>query len=294
LEDINKRIRLNHKINSADLDVNLLSQYGLYLLVEEKNLRACIVDSTSGKCLLLEDYRFSSSQDITKQLQELYEDHKLLNAGYWKNISLSVRGKGFVLIPQDLFDETVAAQYLDFQTSVVPAGAEVHYTAHPAIGSVCVFWADTHIYNWAKETYKNHQVKLVHQVGAFLEGILSQENGSESVISLCVENKYLSIVVTRDKKLQYANSFHYNSPQDFVYFVMFVIDELQLSAEQCFVKLYGEISPDSSIYSLLFKYVRNVQFGQKPQGIQFDYLFDEILEHRYFDLYSMSFCRAVN
>ncbi len=66
--------------------------------------------------------------------------------------------------------------------------------------------------------------------------------------------------------------------------------ELNLDPETCKVILYGELSLDSAIFNLLYKYIRYINFGSKPNQIQFSYRFDEIMDHRYFDLYTLHLC----
>jgi hypothetical protein len=113
---------------------------------------------------------------------------------------------------------------------------------------------------------------------------------SEQSLSILVEQSYLTIVVTEAKKLHYCNTFFYSSVQDFTYYVMLVINELSMDPETCKVILYGELNHDSAIFSLLYKYIRYINFGSKPDKIQFSYRFDEILDHRYFDVYTLHFC----
>jgi hypothetical protein len=38
------------------------------------------------------------------------------------------------------------------------------------------------------------------------------------------------------------------------------------------------------------KYIRQVKFGKKPQDIGYSYKFDDLFEHRYFELYSLHLC----
>jgi hypothetical protein len=35
------------------------------------------------------------------------------------------------------------------------------------------------------------------------------------------------------------------------------------------------------------KYIRNVSFGNRPRHITFGYLFDEVQDHHFFDLFSI-------
>jgi hypothetical protein len=57
------------------------------------------------------------------------------------------------------------------------------------------------------------------------------------------------------------------------------------------VTLYGGISHDSAIFSTLYKYIRNVNFGVKPKSMHFGFKFDEVLDHRYFSIYTIYLCR---
>ena len=40
----------------------------------------------------------------------------------------------------------------------------------------------------------------------------------------------------------------------------------------------------------LNKYIRNVSFGSKPSYLNFSYQFDEIMDHQYFDVFSIFLC----
>ncbi len=64
------------------------------------------------------------------------------------------------------------------------------------------------------------------------------------------------------------------------------MDELKLDPNVCKVKLFGELSHDSAIFSNLYKYIRHLSFGTKPVAISYSFKFDEVLDHRYFDLYN--------
>ncbi len=51
--------------------------------------------------------------------------------------------------------------------------------------------------------------------------------------------------------------------------------------------LWGYIGKNSPHYHEFYKYVSNVIFGHRPEYLQFGYMFDEIQEHHFFDLYSI-------
>ena len=54
------------------------------------------------------------------------------------------------------------------------------------------------------------------------------------------------------------------------------------------VVLWGYIGNNSPHYQEFIKFVRNVSFGARPKHLKFGYLFDEMQDHHFFDLYSLS------
>ncbi|PKQ66201.1 DUF3822 family protein [Raineya orbicola] len=291
MQEISKKVRVTHRINDPSLDINQLSQYGLFLSVEDKNLRVVVVDEAQKKCMLLEDYRFSglnTRSDTIEQLNGILESHLILRAGYWKDIILVARSGCFALIPDEFFDETLIHTYLELYPNNLD-NAEVRSFFHSKRKYHSIFRIETEFIDWAKKAYPNKEIQVLHQSDAFLEGAL-QENHEGANIFIYIESKYMNMTILQGENLLLHNRYYYQSPQDFVYFILFAIDELQLDAETCQVKLYGEISKDSGIYNLLQKYVRNVEFGKKPSNLSFSYVFDEVIDHRYFDLYNVYHC----
>jgi hypothetical protein len=69
-----------------------------------------------------------------------------------------------------------------------------------------------------------------------------------------------------------------------------VMQEQKLNPDQDPVTVWGDITHDSALFTILRKYVRNVNLGKKPQTISYSYKFDDVFDHRFFDLYSLHLC----
>lgn len=291
MDELNKKIRITHRINDSSLDINNLSQYGLFLSIEDKNLRAVVIDETQKKCMLLEDYRFSGVGNRTEtvnQLNSIYENHLVLKAGYWKEVVLIARTGGHSIVPNELFEPSQMESYLNLYPNQ-EGNTTIKSFHYNETQTDSVFHVENEYLDWVQKAYPSKTVSVVHQADAFLAGAL-KEAASETEIYICIENRYMNMVIIQGGKLLLNNRYYYHSPQDFVYYVLFAIDELKLDVETCLVKLYGEISKDSGIFNLLYKYIRQVDFGRKPTNLSFSYVFDEVLEHRYFDLYNAYLC----
>ena len=120
--------------------------------------------------------------------------------------------------------------------------------------------------------------------------MLDKVEEEQKSVFIVAEKNTLTILVKKSKRLEFCNTFHYTTPEDFIYFVMFAFDQLKLNQDTTPVTLWGEITPDSAVYSKLYKYIRNISFGNKPSTLSFGYQFDEVFDHKFYDLYNMHFC----
>jgi hypothetical protein len=212
-----------------------------------------------------------------------------LQAGYWKNIKLCIKNKDFSLIPNSLFDKEYLREYLNLNTTV--HNKEVYYHKQSTMDAVNIFAAEKEIIEWFQSKYPHKNIKVLHYTSPFIEGIMINESQKdERAMYIVSEKDYMAIIVRNNKKLEFCNNFSYRTPEDFLYFVMFVFDQLKLNPEVTPVTVWGELSNDSPIYSKLYKYIRNVSFGNKPSTLNFGYQFDEVFDHKFYDLYNIHFC----
>ena len=293
MEELGKKIRVSHRVNDDALDINNLSQYGLFLSIEDKNLRVAVVDAKEKKCMVLEDYRFSgviSRQDTIQQLNTVLEGHLVLRAGYWGEVAVIARNGGFTHIPEVYFDDSQKESYLRFHPQNLE-NMDLYSYCHNHNGLCSVFQAEQEFVDWARKAYPSKDIKVLHQADVFLTSALKETDTTyENNIFIDIENRYMNMLIVQGERVLLYNRYYYQSPQDFVYFLLFAIDELQLNIDSTQTLLYGEISKDSGIFNLLQKYIKNVNFGHRTKGISFSYKFDDVLDHRYFDLYNAYEC----
>jgi len=295
MEEQTAQYKLNKKIKDDQFNVDLIARYTLSLQVSKELFRICITDSVKNRCLLLEDYQLLNIQtpdQLLEQLRLLYEDHALLQAGFWKDVRLAIKNTCFSLIPFSLFEQQYLKDYLHINCHFSDDNNdEVYYYRQNRLDAVNIFSADKKIIEWFNQKYPSKKVKIVHHTSPLIEGVLLSGNNKQDLsVVINVENQYMTILVKRSKNLEYCNSFNYISPEDFVYFTMFVMDQLQINPEVVPVTIFGEITPDSVLYKKLYKYIKNISFGDKPSSLHFGYYFDEVFDHKFFDLYSMHLC----
>ena len=151
-----------------------------------------------------------------------------------------------------------------------------------------VFAADASLANWLAATH-GATGRLLHHTSALLAGLVHQRGaGAPRHLYLNPGQQELTLVVL-GQHLEYCNVFSCSTAEDVVYYTILVMQELGLDPDRDDVTVWGELTPDSAVFSLLRTYVRNVKFGARPGNVQYSYRLNDVFEYRYFDLFSLHF-----
>jgi hypothetical protein len=290
------RYQLHKRVKDDSFSVDMLSSYSLLLQISDVLFRVCVTDTVRNRCLLLEDYRFDtpmkSTEQLLQQLEMIVDDHHLLKAGFWGTVKLAVRNSHFSLIPNSLFDKNFLKEYLALNCSLnkgIPDN--FYYYTQRGTDAVNIFAADRKLVDWFSKLYPSRQIQVIHFTSPLIEGVMHERRLSDGrEVFLEVEPNHLTILVKNQKVLEFCNTFYFETPEDFLYFVLFVYDQLGLNQYETPVTLWGDISPDSPVLDKLKSYIRVVDLGDKPASMKFGYFFDELFEHSYYDVYSMHLC----
>ena len=96
-------------------------------------------------------------------------------------------------------------------------------------------------------------------------------------------------LVEKDE-LIFNNAFDFVTKEDLLYFTLFAFEQLKIDTESVEVKVYGSISEEDENYKILYDYIRNIEFGNRPNELEFTSEFDTIQEHQYFGLFCQLLC----
>ena len=68
--------------------------------------------------------------------------------------------------------------------------------------------------------------------------------------------------LTKSKLLLY-NTFEYNTNEDFIYYILFVLEQLNLNPETINLVFLSDVIENDELHSIAYKYIRNVTFGNR-------------------------------
>ncbi|WP_242928998.1 DUF3822 family protein [Pontibacter vulgaris] len=286
--------RLSHKILDEGFALSQAPQCNLYLSVSSRHIRIAVADVERNKFVVLEDYElitiFTPLQ-VAEQLRLIADENALLQEQRWLEVRVAISNPHFTLVPETLFDPDHQANYLQLHSDLNPQEDVIMHYRHTNLEAVNIFAVPGVVYRMVQSLFPERSVQFVHQTSSLIKSVMHQagrRNGAG--LYLFIERNYVTILVVNEAGLQFCNVFHYLSPEDFIYYIVFVMQEQKLNPEQETITIWGDITHDSSLFNILQKYIRHVRFGKKPVDIAYSYRFDDIFEHRYFEMYSLHLC----
>lgn len=286
--------KLIKKIKDDRFDEDKIHQYALFINIGTRDLQVGVVDQEANRFLVLEDYVFpsvSSHAELVSALDQLFEAHAFLKAGFWSQIKVSLKNQNFVQVPQALYSEDALGDYLKFNTHVNTDHEDFIPVSLKSTQAVTVFAIHKELKSWLQHIYSNNNVVFIHQSAVLIEGVMQVANSrKDNPLYIYVDRFKLHVLSTHRGKLIYYNQFVIKQFSDYVKYIMLVMRSLNMDQKTSQVVLWGYIGKNSPHYHEFYKYISNVTFGSRPGDLDFSYFFDEVQEHHFFDLYSIQLC----
>lgn len=282
--------KLIKKIKDERFDEDLIHQYQLLINIGFRDLQIGVIDDQENRMLLLEDYVFpslTSHSELLQTLDQLFDAHAFLKAAFWKGIKISIKNNKYVQVPEALFLPEAKAEYLQFN-AYVEDDEEVHSIVNPKTKAVTVFAISSQLKNWLVSLYPNSKIIFMHQSAVLIETLTNFSTyKKDNSLYIYVDRFKLHIMSCRAGNLLYYNQFAIKQFSDYIKYIMLVLKSLNLSQQNSQVVLWGYIGKNSPHYNEFYKYINNVVFGHRPKFLTFGYMFDEVQDHHFFDLYGM-------
>lgn len=227
----------------------------LILQVNASGLSFCCIHT--NQVITYKSVAFFKSKPVEDELWKAFVNNTELTRQYDEVVVLHNNSFN-TFVPAALFDENNPGAYLQYNTKVFESDFFAFdfienyniYNVYIPLVNVNNFLID----QFGAFEYKNTNSILTEK----LLDISKPDNGYEVFVH--VQDFNFEIIVANNKKLQLFNSFEYTTPQDFLYYLLFTLEQLKLEPDSCIVTLLGKINEQNPSYLLAYTYIRNLEF----------------------------------
>ncbi len=260
-----------HLYKSPIFNVYSIEKYRLAVILGKMYFSVVAVEPATSKCVLWEHYEVfnaDSPAQAVEAIKGLVSQHFCLNAGFWNSVSVAVSSDQFCFVPSAYFDESSKADYLRLNAHLENLqSVESMFLSHA--DAYHVFAIDERIRNFWQMVYPQKTIKFSHQIASFLlslQQIPSIQN--DQYLHLLLQDGGFYAIHFKKNQFDFANWFKFGTVQDFLYYVLLLVEQLGLDARSAQVWLYGNISKKSDLYAHLSQYLDKVQFGTTMPKIE--------------------------
>lgn len=294
---MNGKFVLNQGFTDKSFDAFRTPDYRITILLREDGFSYVLAQKTDGKLVGLGDYGLEHrlqanatvrAENLLKAFGSFVMNHPWLGKPFHQP-RVMIAHRWVTLVPAPLYDETQKDLYLAFNLPI-PEG----------FAAAADYLPDLDAWNvYALHEEWNKQLPLLipgasirHAASAFIQaGLLfcRLQRQAEAVI-IQPGTEWFEIAYFARNSLVFYNTFHYETREDFIYFVLFALEQLNLNPEIIPVWLAGDVEAGSPLHDILSRYIRRVNFPSRPESLSWTFEFDEVPGHYFYSLIYSQLC----
>lgn len=204
---------------------------------------------------------FSKTQDIDSlapaelQLETFFHSNEILQSSFQDIVVLHNHSMQ-TMVPKPFFDETKLGNYLQFSTKVYPSDF-FDYDELEQVDAVNVFVPFVNYNNFFIDKFGSFTYK--HYSTPFIDWALQQNNLNNIKVFSCLTSEHIHLLVANGRELLLYNIFEHQTAEDFIYYLLFVYEQLHLDTNQVPLHISGLIDREDPYYNLAYKYIRHIE-----------------------------------
>lgn len=269
--------------------------YKLYLQISKTDIKITVLDSDANTFIGLYVYLLNdvfSFHSLTKPLSEFIKENPFLQIQY-QSINIAFVNDRATILPNAIFNKSELATYHQF--NFVKQSEDVFFhDSFTNIAAQNVFAIPDYLINSFSEV---NNKRICHFSTSLIEASLlyAKSTNALSLVDVHVLPNSFQILIIKNQQLALYNSFDYQTSEDFIYYLLFVLEQQKIDNKQASIRLLGEVEKNSTIYNLLYTYINEVTIVpkralMKDVPLKLSYVFDDINAAYYYSIFQQYLC----
>ena len=215
--------------------------------------------NTHNEVIEFSSYSFSKTKNspelILEKLQDIFKKEKSLQYDF-ETVTVIHQNNLNTLVPNEYFKKDALKSYLKYSIKTI-ASDLITFDELDFMNSKNVYVPYVNINNFLFQNFGEFEYK--HYSSVMLEKLFSIAT-NDICCYIHVSKSTFDIVIIKNSNLQFFNIFEYKTKEDFMYYVLFTLEQLDLSTEETLVSILGDMEEDSDLFRLMYTYIRNIDF----------------------------------
>ena len=222
--------------------------------------------NTHNEVIEFSSYSFSKTKNspelVLEKLQDIFKKEKSLQYDF-ETVTVIHQNNLNTLVPNEYFKEDALKSYLKYSIKTIATDL-ITFDELDFMNSKNVYVPYVNINNFLFQNFGEFEYK--HYSSVLLEKLFSIAS-NDICCYIHVSKSTFDIVIIKNSNLQFFNIFEYKTKEDFMYYVLFTLEQLELSTEETLVTVLGDIEEDSDLFRLMYTYIRNIDFLSSKNAV---------------------------
>ncbi|WP_411273737.1 DUF3822 family protein [Daejeonella sp.] len=276
-------------LSDDEIQSQLAAKYDLLVHIGLDTLQYAIIDSIKQETKVLAEFEIptlATTTELIKAVEELPESNRQFRYTFNK-VKVSFTTLNYTFIPAPLYLESDHQDYGKYLNLDNNGELLVNTISSAEIKNVLAIPSE-----FKTALQKIFQKPSIYsQATAFLEGIQSGlRREDELVFFLDIQPKHFQIALFKDLRLEFYNTFEYANTDEFNFYLLNVIQSLEIHLDDTRVMLSGKITEQDEIYQRIEKYFENIHFIDSELLVKYSGKFEKVFPHTYSTLFSLDLC----
>ena len=242
-----------------------------------------IFDTAENKFIALKHYHISEKNISLETLLIELQEKESWKLEEFKNVNILIDNNNNTFVPKEYFIEEMKENYMSL------LNIEHSNVLTDNINSSDII----NVYSSQdKLAFMSENVKTYHSSSILIKKLIKEfsSRSPETRAFVNVKNNSYELIIINYDKLVFHNYFNFNTKEDFLYFILFTFDQLNIDNESIPLYFLGFIEEKSSIVDLCSRYIRNIRFFNRDNDFNYINELNSVPYYYYYTLYSFTSC----
>jgi len=270
-------------------DPNISLSYFLSIRLNSDGLSFCTLDPIINKYIQISHFVLNKDFPNAPQLDKYFATIDILNLPFKKTFIL-IPTQIATLVPAGIFESEKSKIMLEFCCNISD-NENVKYNKIRQADVYNIFTIPSEI-----ETIFSRQFPepiYFHQNTPFIDGFLSSSIvlGNEHY-SCCINfnTDFFDVVIFEKTRLKLCNSFTIKGEKDFIYYILFVVEQLKLSESNTSIFISGINENRQKYITELSRYFSKIKQIELPNNFHYSHIFKELRFAGFYNLLNLPTC----
>jgi hypothetical protein len=289
VSEIKQKLSRVHSSIDESFEGKKASAYQLVLSIGMNEIQLAVNERAKNKFIALEVYQLENTYNFelaAELLSDLFKESTLIPHNY-QSVVCSITHNKSTLIPAALFEEDRKKMYLKFNTTL-EENELVMVDEIKSLGAKNIFALPFSVK--AKLDAQFRGIRYHHSSSPLIDSLVTDNKNKDGrKLFVHVQRNHFETAVIDNRSLLFYNTFNHFSPEDFIYYLLFVCEQLQLNPETIDTYLLGEVEKGTPLHTIAHKYIRKLKFGERNDAADYSYQLQTLPKHAYFTLFNNYF-----